>query len=160
LSGMRSLLLQGDGQPLSEGAERLLHKIDSLAALEEWRGFSLNPRDWAARLKDLRKLFRPTAGVPVEVARRQVAALDAFDEALDEAALALDGAREIALPRFWRALKSVLRLKPLRPDDNRRDVVHVLSAHEARQWVLPVVFVCGMVEKQFPQFHRQDPFFP
>jgi ATP-dependent helicase/DNAse subunit B len=25
---------------------------------------------------------------------------------------------------------------------------------------LPVVFVCGMVEKQFPQFHRQDPFFP
>src|SRR5581483_1068643 len=30
----------------------------------------------------------------------------------------------------------------------------------ARQWVLPVAFVCGMVEKQFPQFHPQDPFFP
>ena len=28
------------------------------------------------------------------------------------------------------------------------------------QWSLPVVFVCGMVEKQFPQFHRADPFFP
>ncbi len=39
-------------------------------------------------------------------------------------------------------------------------MVQVLSAPEARQWVLPVVFVCGMVEKQFPQFHRQDPFFP
>jgi ATP-dependent helicase/DNAse subunit B len=26
--------------------------------------------------------------------------------------------------------------------------------------VLPVVFVCGMVEKQFPRLHRQDPFFP
>ena len=39
-------------------------------------------------------------------------------------------------------------------------MVHVLSAHEARQWVLPVVFVCGLVEKQFPQFHAQDPFFP
>jgi ATP-dependent helicase/DNAse subunit B len=39
-------------------------------------------------------------------------------------------------------------------------VVHVLSAEEARQWVLPVVFVCGMVEKQFPRFHLQDPFFP
>jgi ATP-dependent helicase/DNAse subunit B len=39
-------------------------------------------------------------------------------------------------------------------------VVQVLSAEEARQWVLPVVFVCGMVEKQFPRFHTQDPFFP
>ncbi len=36
----------------------------------------------------------------------------------------------------------------------------VLSAHEARQWSLPVVFVCGLTERQFPQFHRQDPFFP
>ena len=35
-----------------------------------------------------------------------------------------------------------------------------MSAHEARQWVLPVVFVCGMVERQFPRFHQQDPFFP
>ena len=67
---------------------------------------------------------------------------------------------ELDLPAFWRAVKSVLRLKPLRLDDRRRNVVHVLSAPEARQWVLPVVFVCGMVEKDFPQFHRQDPFFP
>jgi ATP-dependent helicase/DNAse subunit B len=44
-------------------------------------------------------------------------------------------------------------------DDGRRNVVHVLSAHEARQWSLPVMFVCGMVEKQFPRFHTQDPFF-
>ena len=48
----------------------------------------------------------------------------------------------------------------MRLEDGRRNVVHVMSAHEARQWVLPVVFVCGMVEKQFPQFHKQDPFFP
>jgi hypothetical protein len=36
----------------------------------------------------------------------------------------------------------------------------VLSAPEARQWVLPIVFVCGLVEKQFPRFHPQDAFFP
>ena len=54
----------------------------------------------------------------------------------------------------------MLRLKPLRLEDGRRNVVHVMSAPEARQWVLPIVFVCGMVEKQFPQFHKQDPFFP
>jgi ATP-dependent helicase/DNAse subunit B len=122
--------------------------------------------------------------------RSQAAALKLFDEALEEAAEALSarpapGPRErsgpspqptralasptptprersepMHLPEFWRAVKSVLRLKPLRLEDRRRNVVHVLSVHEARQWVLPVVFVCGMVEKEFPQFHRQDPFFP
>ena len=49
---------------------------------------------------------------------------------------------------------------PLRVADSRRNVVHVLGAHEARQWRLPVIFVCGLVEKQFPKFHAQDPFFP
>jgi ATP-dependent helicase/DNAse subunit B len=57
-------------------------------------------------------------------------------------------------------VKSVLRLKPLRFDDGRRNVVPVLSAPEAREWELPIVFVCGMTEKQFPLLHRQDPFFP
>jgi len=57
-------------------------------------------------------------------------------------------------------VKSVLRLKPLRLTDGRRNAVHVLSAHEARQWALPVVFVCGLVQKGFPRFESQDPFFP
>jgi ATP-dependent helicase/DNAse subunit B len=86
--------------------------------------------------------------------------LDLFDEALDEAALALYSPREMPLDTFWRAVKAVLRLKPMRLDDGRRNVVHVLSAHEARQWVLPVVFVCGLVEGMFPRFRPQDVFFP
>jgi len=45
-------------------------------------------------------------------------------------------------------------------EDRRRNAVHVLSAPEARQWVLPIIFICGMVEREFPQFHTQDPFFP
>src|ERR1035438_4136877 len=92
--------------------------------------------------------------------RSQSAVLRLFDLALAEAASALDPAREIAIEDYWRAVKSVLPPKPLRLDDARRNVVHVISAPEARQWVLPIVFVCGMVEKQFPQFHKQDPFFP
>jgi ATP-dependent helicase/DNAse subunit B len=165
LSGLRALLLAGDGRP-RPGAERLLHKLDSLAGLEEWRGFTLTPRNWAARCRTLRHLFRPAP--PPEPAthelalqwRSQAAALSLFDEALDEAAAALDGTREIAIEDYWRTVKSVLRLKPLRLEDRRRNVVHVMGAHEARQWVLPIVFVCGMVEKQFPQIPRQDPFFP
>lgn len=165
LSELRALLLDDDGQ-LRPGADKIAHKLDSLAALEEWRSYSLHPKDWAARFRTLRNLFRPAqpiAGATHDVAldwRSQAAALDAFDEALDEAALALDPTREIEIEPWWRAVQSVLRINPLRVDDGRRNVVHVLSAGEARQWSLPIVFVCGMTEKQFPRFYTQDPFFP
>ncbi len=165
LSELRSLLLGEEGQP-RPGAERLLHKLDSLATLEEWRTFALTPKNWAARFSTLRTLFRPAppaANGTHEMAlqwRSQSTVLGLFDEALAEAASALDAGREIGIAEYWRAVKSVLRLKPLRLEDGRRDAVHVMSAHEARQWVLPIVFVCGMVERQFPQFHKQDPFFP
>lgn len=166
IGGMKSLLLDENGLPRPGGAERVIHMLESLASLEEWRGFALGPKDWAARLGTLRSFFRPARpGIKAnhEMAlewRGQAAALDGFEEAMDQAAQALDPEREIGLEEFWRAAKTVLRLKPLRLQDGRRNVVHVLSAPEARQWVLPVVFVCGMVEKQFPRFHAQDPFFP
>jgi ATP-dependent helicase/DNAse subunit B len=133
------------------GAERLVRLIDALGAIEEWRSFELVPKDWAARLRTLRELFRPDArhlGMALPVTGLE-----------DEAALALEE-RPIGIEEFWRAAKSVIRLKPVRGADGRRNVVHVLSAEEARQWVLPVVFVCGMVEKQFPRVHPQDVFLP
>src|SRR5208283_3571055 len=147
------------------GAEALEHKLAALGEIEEWRQFELTPRNWAARLRLLRNLFRPARPDPAarhgwQVWRSQAAALDLFDQALDETAAALDPRHSIPLDPFWRALKTILRLKPLRFEDGRRNVVHVLSAHEARQWVLPVVFVCGMVNRQFPQAPRQDAFFP
>jgi ATP-dependent helicase/DNAse subunit B len=149
------------------GSEALAHKIDALGGIEEWRAFALTPKNWAARLRLLRNLFRPARPGLESGARHdwplwrgQAEALNRFDEALDEAAEALEARHEMPLETFWRAVRAVLRLKPLRLEDGRRNVVHVLSAHEARQWVLPVVFVCGLVEKQFPQFHAQDPFFP
>jgi len=150
--------------------ERLLRKIDRMAAIEEWRSFTLAPKDWAAQMRDLRGLFVPErpaedllAGDGHEQAlewRSQAAALDSFEEALDEAADALDAGRQMKIEEFWPAVKSVLRLKPLRLADGRRNVVHVIGAHEARQWRLPAIFVCGMTEKQFPRIHRQDPFLP
>jgi ATP-dependent helicase/DNAse subunit B len=133
------------------GAERLMRLIDALGAIEEWRSFEMAPKDWIVQLRMLRNLFRPDArslGVSLPVT-----------EIEEEVAMAAE-ARAMGIEEFWRTVKSVLRLKPLRPTDGRRNVVQVLSAEEARQWVLPVVFVCGMVEKQFPRLHRQDPFFP
>ena len=166
LGPLKALLLASGGGPVSSGAERVLRKIDRLGAIEEWRSFSLSPADWAERLRGLRGLYRlarPPEELTHETAlewRSQAAALDLFDEALEETASALDAGRLLSLEEFWRPLKAILRLKPLRLTDSRRNVVHVLSAPEARQWELPVVFVCGMTEKGFPQFHAQDPFFP
>jgi ATP-dependent helicase/DNAse subunit B len=157
LAAMKALLVNEDGQPHSPEAARLLDQIDSLSPLEEWRSLSLPPKDWATRFGALRNYFRPVALLPM---RSSAGVLDTFDECLAEAAQALDPTHTLSIETFWRAVKSVLRLKPLRLADGRRNVVHVLSAEEARQWVLPVVFICGMVEKQFPRFHPQDPFFP
>ena len=154
----------GGLKALAEGSEPLLHRIDGLGEIEEWRSFALTPKDWAARFRTLRNLFRPARPEPdperAEMWRSQAAALNEFDKALDDAACALETRHTVPLENFWQAVKAVLRLKPLRLNDGRRNVVHVLSAHEARQWVLPVVCVCGMVEKQFPQTHPQDVFFP
>jgi putative RecB family exonuclease len=115
--------------------------LDDFSEIEAWRSIAIPPREWADRIDAW-------------------AASRLLREALDEAADALEGRGALGLESFWRAVKAVIRLQPLRAPDQRRNVVNVISAHEARQWVLPVVYVCGMIEKQFPQFHRQDPFFP
>jgi ATP-dependent helicase/DNAse subunit B len=149
----------------------LMSLIDGLSSLEgrtDDRLLSsvLLPAGWAARFESLRNLFRPAQpyrSTDHQLAlayRSQAAALDAFDQAIAETAAALDPQTKLPFEDFWRYAKAAIRLTPLRLRDGRRNAVQVIGAHEARQWSLPVVFVCGMVEKQFPQFHRADPFFP
>lgn len=140
--------------------------IASFGALEEWRALALAPCEWTSRFQTLRDLFRPMS--PADAAnhelallyRSQAGALDAFDKAVSESAQALDTQAALSLADFWRAVESSLRLTPLRVRDARRNAVQVLSAKEARQWSLPVVFICGLAERWFPQFHRPDLFFP
>lgn len=101
LGALKALLVGADGQPHTPGAERLIHVIDALAALEEWLSFALVPKDWAARFRTLRNLFRPARpadGADRELVlawRSQAAVLDLFDEALDEAAEPLDPGRQM-----------------------------------------------------------------
>ena len=54
----------------------------------------------------------------------------------------------------------MLASSELRVPDHRRDVVHVIDAFEARQWSLPVVFVCGLLEKEFPKYQSEDAILP
>ena len=46
------------------GSEALAHKLDALGEIEEWRLFALTPKNWAARLRLLRNLFRPSKPDP------------------------------------------------------------------------------------------------
>jgi len=139
--------------------------LDALGEIEEWRLFALTPRTGGSAAAPAQPVPPskpdPQAGAATigkfGAARQR---LDLFDEALDEAAEALDARHEAPLEGFWRAVKAVLRLKPMRLPDGRRNVVHVIGPHEARQWVLPVVFVCGLVEKLFPHSTGRTPSFP
>jgi ATP-dependent helicase/DNAse subunit B len=146
--------------------QRLRRLLDSLAELDTWRPLELTPADWAAELTKLRALYRPPRPrdcVSRDTAlewRSQAQALTAFEAAIQEAARSFDGSAKLPLAEFWPAVKTALHLTPLRLTDQRRKVVHVLSAYEARQWELPVVFVCGLVEGQFPLYHAPDPFLP
>jgi ATP-dependent helicase/DNAse subunit B len=146
--------------------KRLARLLDRLGELEGWRSLTLKPAEWCAQLGKLRALYRPARpsdGVNHETTiawRGQAQALDAFEAAAFEAACSFDTESKLPLGEFWPAVKAALRLTPLRVADQRRDVVHVLSAYEARQWELPVVFVCGLVEGQFPRYHPPDPFLP
>lgn len=148
--------LPAAGLPLPVGLEHL-------ASLDGWRRERLEPREWAVRLKTLRTLLPPPQ-ITDDADRDQVfvwrstsAALAAFEEILDGAAAALDGSGPCALAPFWKQVEAALALEPLRVADARRNVVHVMDAYEARQWELPVVFVCGLMERHFPQYHREDP---
>jgi ATP-dependent helicase/DNAse subunit B len=145
---------------------RLHALLDRLAALGPWAGTRQSPAQWAAAAKTLRSLVRAPAmadGVSHETAalwRSQAAALEAFDSAMEEAAAALPDSEPLPFQEFWRAAKLVLSESKLRVPDGRRNVVHVMDVYEARQWELPVVFVCGLLEKQFPVYHGGDPIFP
>ncbi len=98
---------------------------------------------WSTRLKSLSKMLP------------QDAALEQMYAVLDELATALEGTHTLA--DFWQHAELAISLARMPRSDRRRNVVHVMDVFEARQWELPIVFVCGMTERHFPQYHRENP---
>jgi hypothetical protein len=150
---------------LAEGFPRIKQFVARLDDLSRWSAERLSPQQWAERCAALPRDWYSLAPLPDggshETAlecRRLARALDLWGQAAAEAATLLAGETDLA--GYLRALQPVLRLTPLRVPDRRRNVVQVLSVYEARQWELPVVFVCGLVERQFPRYHAQNLFFP
>jgi len=137
--------------------------MENLGVIEVMRRERLEPPEWAERLKSLRSLLpAPTIGEQssreqVDAWRSTAAAMRAFDQALEQAAAVFPPAGKLALAEFWKQVETALALEPLRIPGNRREAVHILDVFEARQWELPVVFVCGLLERHFPAYHGEDP---
>ena len=148
----------------SRSLGRLLERLGSIA---DWRNEKVSPREWAARTQSLQQswLKLPAVDDAIPMARvlelRSLAdAIPAITQAAGDAAELLqnDGIERAALPQYLDAFDSVLQNTVLHTADQRRNVVHVLSIYEARQWELPVVFVPGLAEGLFPRRHSQNLF--
>lgn len=139
--------------------------FNRLASLDPWRSAIALPETWASRFASLVSLCAPPHvrdRVPhsrAELLRSDAAALQAWGSVVAETAVSLP-AKQISCSAFWHALQIAMDSADLRVPDHRRDVVHVLDAFEARQWSAPVVFICGLVERQFPKHHSEDPILP
>jgi ATP-dependent helicase/DNAse subunit B len=66
----------------------------------------------------------------------------------------------VTLQEFWAVAASVVNQTTIDVPDARRNVVHVMSVFEARQWNPAVMFIPNLTEKVFPRYHSQDPFLP
>lgn len=153
-AGLEFLQRRAAGQPAVGGF---------LAGLEEasgWHRRRFGARRWARECRALLPLVQALP-VPVDGGsfrrtlewRTAVRARRGLAEALGEvpALPEYGGHRRISLGEFADALEDVLRFKSLSERDDRFDVVHVLPVHEARQWSLPVTFVCGLADGWFPR---------
>jgi ATP-dependent helicase/DNAse subunit B len=144
-------------------APEVVARLDALRPLDAWRSLPLAPAGWAARLKELGRFLQgPPPELPADaerilVWRAHASAATAFEKCLDETVSVLAGAPPVPLAEFWSECRTLLSETRLRVADRRRNVVHVMDVYEARQWELPVVFVCGLLEKQFPLYISQNP---
>ncbi len=137
-----------------------------LSMVESSSGPAATASEWGERCRSL--CAAPRSPAPVEPAAQDVTALwratatalRDFADVVRETASLFPSDSRITCTEFCRQLKTSLHLTPLRVPDHRRNVVHVMDVYEARQWELPVVFVCGLLEKHFPLYHSPDPLLP
>ena len=142
--------------------------LEGLQPARSWAREKEEASAWTERIRGLRAQVLCLSDAPDGLAMHRVLelrslarAIAEFDAAADQAAelLGSEGA-QVKLEQYLEAFDVVLLNISLHTRDQRRNVVHVLSVYEARQWELPSVFVCGLVEKGFPRHHAQDLFFP
>ncbi|MGJ5815582.1 PD-(D/E)XK nuclease family protein [Paludibaculum fermentans] len=128
--------------------------LTALEGMSSWSSVPAPAAEWAQRIAGLASLIAPPepGGDPatLQVWRTRAAALRLMSSTLMELA-GLLGAEPMLLEGFWRQAQEALKETSLRVSDPRREAIHLLDVHEARQWELPVVFLCGLLEGDFPR---------
>lgn len=84
--------------------------------------------------------------------RAEAAAFRRIESLLQEIqeAAAAEDTGAMSFPEFRELVLSLLGREPFAVRDRRQDAVNLMNPFEARQWELRVVFVAGLVEKEFP----------
>ena len=166
--GLRSRLPDAGLDTLREldAGGRFSSLWERLAEFDRWCAEPAPPETWVQRLSGLPLVFPPpryedrTAYEIAELRRVEAQALRHYQAALEEAAGVFAPERKVALDEFWREARDAVEQAVVHTRDRRRSVVHVMDVYEARQWELPVVFVCGLVEGEFPRRHAANPLLP
>ncbi|MDO8136508.1 MAG: exodeoxyribonuclease V subunit gamma [Candidatus Brocadiales bacterium] len=108
-------------------------------------------RDWFLRLiNGFITLPGVTDQGQRELIKQESEALGSFLSLLDSHTH-LAGREPLPFSTFWEGFLSTLSASSYAPKDKRHEVVNVVNALEARQWELSVVFVGGLLERQFPR---------
>jgi ATP-dependent helicase/DNAse subunit B len=126
---------------------------------------SATPAHWMTRCSGLGKYIDgpdPAVAPSRESALRfalRARAWKGWLEALEETVAALPE-EPLTSAEFLAALDTVLESSQLRPPPSPRNSVAVMDVVESRQWELPVVFVAGLLEGEFPSAPSADPLLP
>lgn len=144
--------------------ETLAARADQEAAtLGDLRGARQPVEFWREAAMRIHGITAPGDTAPTTSTAREATALrrawvDAADRAAGFAELRNGGAMRFV--EYVDALEACLRHAPTPAHEDRRDVVHLLNVYESRQWELPVVYLCGLTDGEFPQRAAQNVFFP
>jgi len=95
-----------------------------------------------------------------EIMKSDAGALKEFMAILNNSTLGdLSGnTGNLTFRNFNHILESQVALSLYGETDKRQEVVNVINVLEARQWEMPVIFVGGLLEKEFPRQVREDLF--
>lgn len=145
-----------------KGAAAIQQTLDTLAVTVNWAQQALAPAAWAEAVSVLLSLAAPPDGSSPEsarISRARAKAIASVTASLAEAAVFL-GDEPVGFESFWSHADRVIQSASLRLTSTRRDAVALMDAYEARQWELPVVFVAGLLEGEFPRRPRIEPILP
>ena len=158
--GFHFLLRQADRFP------KVQNFLKRLEALSSWSRERKPASVWARRVCESRQRLLRLPEITDDLSmprvldmRRAARALQGFEQAAAQAAQLWPESEQVGFADYFRGLTTSLDNAPLPVGDGRRNVVNVLSVYEARQWELTVVFVCGLIENQFPRHPTQNLFF-